>query len=204
MRYLGEEIKTFKKMKTFNIIIAGTGGQGLITLLDVLSEAAVIEGFDIKTSELHGLSQRGGSINVHIRIGKKVYSPLVPLSSADLILSLELLETLRTINYTNAKTIFLVNCFSLPFIGTISEKEIKKKINKLLRGKKHIISAAEICKKELGKNVLAGMYLVSYAAFKKMIPLKPSSILKAIEKVIPSRYLDLNIKAFNLAKKNGD
>jgi indolepyruvate ferredoxin oxidoreductase beta subunit len=189
------------KNKNFNIVVAGTGGQGLLTVLDVLSEAAIIQGFDIKTSELHGLSQRGGSINTHIRMGQKVYSPLVPLGSADLILSLELLETLRTANYANDKTIYLVNCFSLPFVGTIPEKEITQRIKKLLKGKKHIISAAEICQKELGKNVLSGIYLISYAAFKKMIPLKPASILKAIEKVIPPRYLEINQKAFNLAKK---
>lgn len=190
--------------KTFNIVVAGTGGQGLLTVLDVFSEAAIIEGLDIKTSELHGLSQRGGSINTHIRMGKKVYSPLVPLGSADLILSLELLETLRTASYANDKTVFLVNCYSIPFVGTIPEKEIIKRINKLLKGKKHIISAAKICQKELGKNVLSGIYLISYAAFQKMIPLKPASILKAIEKVIPPRYLEINQKAFSLAKKHGD
>ena len=191
------------KNKTFNIVVAGTGGQGLLTVLDVLSEAAIIQGFDIKTSELHGLSQRGGSINTHVRMGDKVYSPLVPLGSADLILSLELLETLRTANFANDKTIYLINCFSLPFVGTIPEKEIQKRIKRLLKGKKHIVSAAEICQRELGKNVLSGMYLISYAAFKKMIPLKPASILKAIEKVIPPRYLEINQRAFNLAKKQG-
>jgi len=190
-------------MKTFNVVVSGTGGQGLLTVLDVLSEAAVIQGFDIKTSELHGLSQRGGSVNVHIRMGKKVYSPLVPLGSAHLILSLELLETLRTANYANSKTVFSANCYSLPFMGIISEKEIKKKINKLLKGKKHIISAAEICKRELGKDVVAGIYLLSYASHNKLIPIKPELILKAIKKVIPPRYLDLNIKALNLAKKHG-
>jgi len=66
-----------KNLEQFNIVIAGTGGQGLITLLQVISEAAMAEGYDIRTSELHGLSQRGGSVEVHIRFGKKIYSPLV-------------------------------------------------------------------------------------------------------------------------------
>lgn len=190
--------------KTFNIIINGTGGQGLITLLDIIAEAAMIQGLDLKTSELHGLSQRGGSINTHIRIGKKVYSPLVPLGSADLVLSLEILESLRAAVFANSETIFLINCYSLPFIGTIPEKEIKDKINKLLKGKKHIISAAEICRKELGKEVVAGIYLLSYASHKKLIPIKPESILKAISNKIPQKYLDLNIKTFKLAEKYGN
>lgn len=203
-------VKTMKKRegisngvnkKTFNIIITGTGGQGLLTLLDIIAEAALIQGFDVKTSELHGLSQRGGSINVHIRIGEKVYSPLIPLGSVDLVLSLEILESLRAADYANPKTVFLINYYSLPFIGTIPGKEIKDKIAKLLRGEKHIIPAAEICQKELGKDVVSGVYLLGWASFKKMIPLKPESILKAISNKIPQKHLDLNIKAFNLAQK---
>jgi len=192
------------KNKIFNIIIAGTGGQGLITLLQVIAEAAFIQELDVKTSELHGLSQRGGSISTHIRIGKKVYSPLVPFGAADLVLSLETLETLRTVDYTNSKTTFLINCYSLPFVGTISEKEINKKLTKLIKGKKYIISASEICKKELGKEVLSGIYLISYASFKGLIPLKPESIKKAICKIIPKLYLDINLKAYKLANKYGD
>jgi len=197
---MGKKIETYEKMKTFNIVVAGTGGQGLVTLLRVLSEAAFSQGFDIKTAELHGLSQRGGSINTHIRISKKVYSPLVPLGSADLIISLELLETLRVMPYANSKTRFLINYYSLPFVGTISEKEILKKMDKAIGNKKHLISASEICRKELGKEVLSGIYLVSYAAFKGLIPLKPGSIEKAIQKIIPKDYLSMNLKAFKLAK----
>jgi len=62
-----------KNKKDFNLIIVGTGGQGLITLLQILAEAALIEGYEVKTSELHGLSQRGGSVEVHIRFGKKFF-----------------------------------------------------------------------------------------------------------------------------------
>ena len=188
------------KNKTFNIIIAGTGGQGLITLLQVIAEAAHIQGFDVKTAELHGLSQRGGSINTHIRIGKKVHSPLIPLGSADLILSLEYLETLRVIPYSNSKTKFLINCYSLPFVGTIPEKKITEELNKLIKGDKIIIAASEICRKKLNKDVLSGIYLVSYAVFNGLMPLKPESIKKAIAKIIPPKYLDINQKAYKLAK----
>lgn len=188
------------KKRNFNIIISGTGGQGLITLLQIIAEAALIEGLDVKTSELHGLSQRGGSVETHIRFGKKVFSPLVPLGSADLILGLETLESLRVIPYANAKTIFLVNKFSLSFSGSPSEKETIKKLKTLVKRPK-IIPAAEICKRELGKEVVAGIYLLSYAAFEKLIPLKPALILKAISKIVPKKYLELNKKAFELARQ---
>ena len=188
------------KNRTFNIVISGTGGQGLITLLQIIAEAALIETYDIKTSELHGLSQRGGAVETHIRFGKKIYSPLISLGSADLILSLETLESLRAISYANSKTIFLVNKFNFHFSGSPKEKEILRKLETMTKNSK-IIPASETCQKELGKEVVSGIYLLGYAVFKKLIPLKPSSILKAITKVVPEKYLELNKKAFELAKK---
>ncbi len=185
--------------KTFNLIIAGTGGQGLITLLQVIAESALIEGYDVKTAELHGLSQRGGSINTHIRMGKKVDSPLIPANSADVVISLELLETLRVVDYINSETVFLINNYSFPFLGTIPEDEILKKIEKLIKKRKYIISASEICQKELGKEILSGIYLISYAVNSGLIPINPESLKRAIKKIIPSKYLDINLKAFKLA-----
>jgi len=187
--------------KNFNIVIAGTGGQGLITLTQIIAEAALIKDFDVKTSELHGLSQRGGSVETHIRFGKKVFSPLVSLGSADLILGLEILEGLRAFPYANSKTIFLVNKFTLPFPGSPLEKEIIKKLKSAAKGPKYIIPASEICQKELGKEVVSGIYLLGIASFKKLISLKPESILRAISKVVPEKYLELNKKAFELASK---
>lgn len=187
--------------KNFNIVISGTGGQGLITLTIIIAEAALIEGYDVKTSELHGLSQRGGSVQTHIRFGDKVYSPLVSFGKADLILGLEITETLRNISYANPKTIFLVNKVQLFYPGSLSEEKIIKKLNSLFKGKKHLISASEICKKELGREVVSGIYLLSYAAHKKLIPIKPPSVLEAISKIVPEKYFDLNKQAFELAKK---
>lgn len=185
--------------KTFNIIISGTGGQGLITLIQIIAEAALIEGLDVKTSELHGLSQRGGSVETHIRFGEKVYSPLVSLGSADLILGLEILEGLRVFPYANKKTIFLINKYSLSFPGSLSEKEIIDKLKKITKNFK-IVPASEICQKELEKEVVSGVYLLGYVVYRKLIPLKPTSILKAISKVVPEKYLELNKKAFELSR----
>lgn len=187
--------------KKFNIIISGTGGQGLITLLQIIAEAALIEDFDVKTSELHGLSQRGGSVEVHIRIGEKVFSPLILTGSADLILSLETSEALKMLFYSSPKTVFVVNKNLISYPGGFEEKEIIQKIKNFGKGPKYIIPASEICQRELGNEVVSGIYLLSYAIHKNLIPLKPDSILKAISKVVPEKYLELNQKAFNLAKK---
>jgi indolepyruvate ferredoxin oxidoreductase beta subunit len=188
--------------KNFNIIIAGTGGQGLITLLQIIAEAATIEGFDVKTSELHGLSQRGGSVETHIRFGKKIYSPLVQAGEADLILSLEMSEILKVINYSGPGTVFLANRYIISYQGGLSEKEIIEKINTFAKGEKYFVPAFGICQKELGNEIVSGIYLLGFASFKKLIPLKEESFLKAVSKIVPERYLELNIKAFELAKSS--
>jgi indolepyruvate ferredoxin oxidoreductase beta subunit len=189
-----------KKITEFNMLIVGTGGQGQITLLQVLAEAALIENLDFKSSELHGLSQRGGSVEVHIRFGKQIYSPMVSAGKADLILGLEMQESLMAANFAGLKTNFLVNKYvvPIPLQKNLSEKEL---LNQLKRIGKDVflVPATEICQKELGTNVVAGIYLISLAAFKKLIPLKPDSILKAMKKIIPEKYLELNLKALNLA-----
>lgn len=187
--------------KDFNIIIIGTGGQGLITLLQIIAEAALAEGYDLKTSELHGLAQRGGSVEVHIRFGKKIYSPMVPQGRADLILGLEMQECLKATYFANPKTNFLINKYivPIPLQKSLSENQILKALKKVSKNIK-LIPAANICQKEFGTGVTAGIYLLSSAGFKKLIPLKPNSILKAIKKVIPEKYLELNQKTFELAK----
>jgi indolepyruvate ferredoxin oxidoreductase beta subunit len=193
--------KTFnRKAKAFNIILTGVGGQGIITLLSIIDEAALIEGNEIRSSELHGLSQRGGSVEAHIRFGKNVYSPLVSFSKADLIIGLEKMEGLRRVSYANNETKFLINDYLVPFIGILSNDEITKKLKDVASDNLHLIPASNICQKELEKEVVSGIYLLGYAVYKDLLPIKPESVLKAIEKIIPQKYLELNKKAFALAK----
>ena len=192
-----------KKIKQFNTVILGTGGQGLITVLQIIAEAALSEGYDIKSSELHGLSQRGGSVEVHVRFGKKIYSPLIPRGKADLILSFEAQESLRGVYFANKNTSFLVNKFivPIPLEKSLSEGEISKILEKISK-KVILVPAADICREKLGTDVVSGIYLLSLAAFNNLIPIKPVSILKAIKKIIPEKYLELNVKTFNLASES--
>jgi indolepyruvate ferredoxin oxidoreductase beta subunit len=190
-----------KNLGQFNMVIAGTGGQGLITLLQVIAEAALLEGFDVRTSELHGLSQRGGSVEVHIRFGQKIYSPLIGQGKADLILGLEMQEALKGSYFANSETKFLINQYiaPIPLVKNLTEKEMLANLKKISKNVS-VVPAEKISKEKLGTSVVAGIYLISLAAFKKLIPLKTNSISKAIKKIIPEKYLELNLKAFNLAK----
>ena len=191
-----------KKTEQFNMIIVGTGGQGLITLLQIISEAALSEGYDIRTSELHGLSQRGGSVEVHIRFGKQIYSPMVAQGKADLVLGLEEQEILNGIYFANFKTNFLINQFVIPvpLRKPLTEAEILNQLKKVSKNI-YLIPAEKICQEKLSNSVVSGIYLISFAAFKGLIPLSASSVQKAIKKLIPEKYLELNLKAFELAKK---
>lgn len=186
-------------MKNFNIIVSGTGGQGLITLTRMIAEAALAEGLDVKTSELHGLSQRGGSVETHIKIGKEIDSPIIPKKEADLVIALEAFESLRAIPYANKDTLFLVNKFYLPFEDSWSGEKTERKLKEILKDNLHLVPASEVCKKELGKEVVSGVYLLSYAGFKKLIPLKIDSIKKGILEIIPDKYSEINKKAIKLA-----
>ncbi|MFH1656182.1 MAG: indolepyruvate oxidoreductase subunit beta [Candidatus Nealsonbacteria bacterium] len=193
-----------KNIKNFNIVITGVGGQGLITLTKIIAETAMIEGYDIKTSELHGLSQKGGSVQTHIRFGEKIYSPLVSDTTADLIIGLEISEALRNINFSNSKTNVLVNEFQLFYIGSLKAEEIVKKLNSLFKERLYLIPASEICEEKFKKEVLSGIYLFSLAINKKLIPLNFSSGLKAISNIVPEKYLEVNKQAFKLGQKNNE
>ncbi len=180
--------------KDFNIVIVGTGGQGLITLLQIIAEAALASNFDVKTSELHGLSQRGGSVEVHIRFGQKIYSPIVAQSKADLIIALEMQESLKATYFANNKTTFLINkhIVPIPLQKSLSEGQILTTLKKISK-KIKVVEAS---------GVTTGVYLLSLASFKGLIPLSPNLIFRAIKKVIPQQYLEVNKKTFELAKKH--
>lgn len=183
--------------KTFNLIINGVGGQGVITLLTFVDEAAFVQGYDVRSSELHGLSQREGSVETHVRFGKKVYSPLIENGEADLIISMESLEGLRETIKAGNKTKILINESISPFQGSLSIEEIKKNLS-LLKNEIHMIPASTICKNELQNDIASGVFLFGYAVAKDLIPIKKESVLKAINNIVPEKYKDFNIKAFEL------
>lgn len=186
--------------KIFNIVISGVGGQGLITLLNLVSQAALDSGYDVKTSELHGLSQRGGSVEVYIRFGPKVLSPMIMRGRADLIFALEEQEALNGAQFASKTSVILVNKYQTP---TLSETKTSQEVQQLLKGVSKNISfipVSEICQKELGTDVVSGVYLLGYAVHRGCLPLKPEIIKEAIKKTMPEKFWELNMKAFELAK----
>jgi indolepyruvate ferredoxin oxidoreductase beta subunit len=187
--------------KTFNLIVNGVGGQGVITLLTLIDEAAMADGYDVRSSELHGLSQRGGSVQTHVRFGKKVNSPLIENGKADLVISLEMLEALRQTQTAGKQTKFLINEFFLPLQGAaISREEVENQLA-TLKNEKHIVSADRICKEKLQNEVVSSTFLFGYAVAKNLIPISKEAALMAIEK-FPPKHIELNRSAFNLGHEN--
>ena len=80
-----------------NVLLVGVGGQGILLASEILSEAAMLAGFDVKKSEIHGMSQRGGSVVSHVRYGAEVFSPIVPEGEGDILFGFELMETVRSL-----------------------------------------------------------------------------------------------------------
>lgn len=185
--------------KIYNILICGVGGQGVITLTQLIAEAARLAGFDVKTSELHGLSQKGGSVQTFVRFGKKVYSPLFSVGRADLIIGLEGNESLREVSFAKKGATLVANNYFLPYDSAESKEYVLEQIEKLYSGEKHIIPASEICKRDLDKEVLSGVYLLGFVAQNNITPIKKELFESAIVNLMPEKYLEMNKKAFELS-----
>jgi indolepyruvate ferredoxin oxidoreductase beta subunit len=187
-------------MKT-NIILSGVGGQGILTIAAVLDTAALSENLNIKQSEVHGMSQRGGAVQSHVRISdSEIYSDLIPEGKADLILSVEPMELLRYIPFLNKEGWLVTD--SNPFINTLDYPEQKDIYEQIKKHPNHVILDATEIAKNLGNSKVANMVLLGAAA--SMIPLSEESLIKAIKTLFQhksERIINLNIVAFLEGKK---
>ena len=190
--------QTKQKEKTFNLIITGYGGQGIITIAEIIAKAAMIEGHEAKEDELHGLAQRGGSLDCHVRFGKKVYSPLVERGEADLIISLEALEALRACYWANKNTAFIIN--SKTFNSPLNLDQIMAKV-KQFTSKIYTVDADTIVEKMTGDITMVNTFILGYAMKHGLLPLKKENVWKAIAERIRPQFLEINKKVFEAAFK---
>lgn len=186
------------KNKTFNLIISGYGGQGIITIAEIIAKAAMSEGYEAKESELHGLAQRGGSLDCHVRFGTHVYSPLVERGCADLIISLEALEALRSCYWANKNTNFLINAktFNSPW----SLDQIMAKV-KQFTSKIYMVDADKIVEKMTGDITMVNTFILGYALKHGLLPLKKEAVWQAIAERIRPQFIEINKKVFAEAFK---
>jgi indolepyruvate ferredoxin oxidoreductase beta subunit len=187
--------------KVMNIIICGTGGQGILLASEVLCSAAWRSGFDVKKSEVHGMAQRGGSVSSHVRFGEKVHSVLVEKGAADLVLAMEKMEALRWASYLSPSGKMITCDLRIDPMtvntGLAEYPDVESLINSM-----HIpnlmIPVMDIAR-ELSNLRVVNIILLGAAS--KLLPMVPEeNWLKAIEEMVPDKVLETNIAAFRRGK----
>jgi indolepyruvate ferredoxin oxidoreductase beta subunit len=191
--------------KKINIALTGVGGQGVVTAANILGKAAVKTGINVFVSEVHGMAQRGGTVNCTVRFGD-VSGPLIPNGSADAILSMEPSEALRYIHYSNKKTKIITDIEPvIPFTvatGDGKYPDIEKIFIELKKyGKIYKIDAAKLAK-EAGAIITKNVVMLGALAGANVLPYKPHFLLEVILQSVPKKYIDINKKAFELGFKS--
>lgn len=184
-------------MKTINISLVGVGGQGILLTSDILAKTAALAGLDVKKSEIHGMAQRGGSVVSQVRFGDRVHSPIVADATSDLLVSFERLEALRWRHLLAPGGRALINDMDLTPI-TVSSGQQAGVADMQARLEREFPDAvffdAMSIAEELGNQRC--MNMVFAGALSNMTPFKEELWLATMEERIPSRFLELNLKAF--------
>ena len=167
-----------RKMTKFDCIIVGVGGQGSIFASRVLGEAAVREGYDVISAETHGMAQRGGTVEVHVRIGSS-FGPLIPLRSADALVGMEPAEGLRFARYLSPKGTAIINTNVVP----ATRRVIAYGATRLALDAGH----------------LQTLNVVLLGTLSRMLPL--STLEEVVAEHVPKKALDANIRAFKLGQR---
>jgi len=183
-------------MKNMNIMVVGVGGQGTLLTSRIIGKTALSAGYDVKLSEVHGMAQRGGSVVTFIRYGEVVREPVVEEGQADVIIAFERLEALRYSNYLKKDGIMVVNdCRINPMTVVTGAKTYPEGIIDELK-KNHKIYTLDGGKiaNELGNNKVLNCVILGLAA--KHIGFKEEEWISVIEKTVPPKTIDINVKAF--------
>jgi len=182
-----------------NFILTGVGGQGIILASDILTEVGLEAGYDAKKAEVHGMAQRGGSVISHVRWGEKVYSPLVGKGEGDFLIAMEKLEALRYAEFLRRGGTALVNDYAIPPVAVNigeatypDDKKIKGVLGQVA-GRLLFIPALQKAE-ELGSARVANVVLLG--ALSALLDVGEEVWLRVIERRVPRKYLELNLKAF--------
>lgn len=187
-------------METKNIMIVGVGGQGTLLASKMLGYVLLAKGYDVKVSEVHGMSQRGGSVVTYVRYGEHVYSPVIDKGEADIIISFEELEAARWLEYLKPGGQIITNTQQvepMPVITGAMEYPVELVAKMEARGAK--VDAMDFLKlaEEAGNSKAVNICLMG--RFSKYLPdISAELWQEALEKNVPAKFLELNKKAFAL------
>lgn len=189
-----------------DVVFSGVGGQGVVVLSDIFCEAAMLDGFDVAKAEIHGMAQRGGSIVAYARIGDKVESPLIETGKADAIVGFEVLETARALPMLKPNGTVIVNMKLIQ--PTSFPKGVKPKTTQelidLIQAKAlkvHQVDGNGIAQK-VGNNLVVNTVLLGALSALADIPVKRESFEKAMASRLKPKYLNVNMRAFQLGRES--
>ncbi len=185
----------------YDILLCGVGGQGVLSIAAVIAQAAVMEGLQVKQSEVHGMAQRGGAVQAHLRISStSIHSDLIPKGAASLILSMEPLESLRYLPYLSKDGVLL--SAREPVLNIPHYPDLDSVLTVIQQYPRHlIIPALEIARK-IGSPRSSNMVLVGAAS--KFLPLSPETLKKVIEGLFHQKgdgVVQSNLSAFEAGRR---
>lgn len=186
-------------MKTTSVMIVGVGGQGSLLASKLLGRLLMDEGYDVKVSEVHGMSQRGGSVVTYVRFGEKVYSPIVTDGEADLIISFEKLEAARYARFLKKGGRIVVNTQQIdPMPVIIGAAQYPETVLTELTDKNVNIDALDALSlaEEAGSSKAVNIVLMGKAA--KYFDIPYERWILAIENTVAPKFVEMNKKAFDL------
>ena len=183
-----------------DIILAGVGGQGILSIATIIGEAALHQGLKIKQAEVHGMSQRGGDVQSNLRISSEpILSDLIPLKGADIIISLEPMEALRYMPYLSPQGWIVTN--SVPFVNIPNYPELDNVIAELSKVRNLVMLDVDTIAKECGNTRAANMVLLGAAS--PFLGMDAKNIEDGIERIFGSKgaeVVELNIKALRAGR----
>ena len=184
-----------------SIMIVGVGGQGSLLASKLMGNVLMDEGYDVKVSEVHGMAQRGGSVVTYVKYGEKVYSPVIEQGEADLIMSFEKLEAARWMPYLTQGGKIVVNDQQISPMPVITgAAQYPQDIIQKMKDKGADVLAIDALKlaHEAGNAKAVNVVLIGVVS--KFLDFPQEVWLKAIEKCVPAKFLELNKKAFALGR----
>lgn len=187
---------------TYDIILAGVGGQGVLSIATIIAKAAMIDSFTVRQSEVHGMSQRGGGVQAHMRISDSpISSDLIPSGGADMIIAMEPMEGLRYLSSMKPDGILITA--AEPFVNIPNYPDLEVLHSAIKRLKRSKIVKAEALAKEAGHPKSVNMVLIGAAA--KSLPVSEASLAKSVSETFAKkdpRLVEINMKALKLGEKD--
>jgi indolepyruvate ferredoxin oxidoreductase beta subunit len=184
-----------------NIFLAGVGGQGILLASEILGEAFLRGGYDVKKSEVHGMAQRGGAVTTHLRFGPRVYAPLIEPGTADLLIAFEKLEALRFIHYLTPDGTAVVNTQEIPPAPVSSGQDrYPERIEERLREVSSRIHLLDALGAALALQEVRAVNMVMTGAASHFLPLPEAAYADALRARLPARLVDVNVQAFRAGR----